>query len=325
MLRIATTAQDLGRIRIVESYGPLAETMLALGALRGQPGPAHRSWRATAAAQLNPLDRTVIGYLRPLASIGVDFLTLAGRTGSIHQGQEALLDATVDDFQLEARAYRRDETALPTWLRRGTESRPRLVGYVGSLYHQLVRPIWLGIRDTTAAEASRLAARLATVGIEDFLRGQDRLDWDGTHLELPDAGQWSAAPLEGALAGRGIDIVPSHFAQRPEPYFPIDPTRPALLFLPIAGATLGAPTPRLRDIGRLLGRTRTSVLLALTQQDHSTTSLAAHLDLPLSGASQHVSVLRDAGLVTTARDAGRTAHSATPLGRRLINGRHHSA
>lgn len=118
--------------------------------------------------------------------------------------------------------------------------------------------------------------------------------------------------------------MPSHFAQGPEPYFPIDRTRPALLFLPVAVDPLRTPIPRLRDIGRLLGRTRTSVLLALTQQAHSTTSLAAELGLPLSGASQHVSVLRDAGLVSTTRQSGRTAHSATPLGRRLVNGRHHA-
>jgi DNA-binding transcriptional ArsR family regulator len=115
--------------------------------------------------------------------------------------------------------------------------------------------------------------------------------------------------------------VPSYFAQGPEPYFPIDRTRPGLLFLPIDPGTLRTTAPRLRDIGNLLGRTRTAVLLALTQQVHSTTSLAAQLDLPLSGASQHVSVLRDAGLVSTTRRSGRTAHCATPLGRRLLDGR----
>jgi DNA-binding transcriptional ArsR family regulator len=97
-----------------------------------------------------------------------------------------------------------------------------------------------------------------------------------------------------------------------------------VLFLPFDPETPPASSARLRDLHRLLGRTRTSVLLALLQQTHSTTSLAAQLDLPLSGASQHVSVLRDAGLVSTTRHAGRSAHSATPLGRRLVNGRYTS-
>jgi DNA-binding transcriptional ArsR family regulator len=320
VLRIATTAQDLGRIRVVESYGPLAETMLALGTLRGRPDPAYATWRTTAAARLTPLDRSVIGYLRPLASVGVDFSSLAGPVPSIRRGQEALLDAAADDFHHEVRAYRREQDALPPWLREGEESRTRLVAHLGSLYAALVRPTWPRLRDAAAAEASQLAMRLATGGIAALFRDQPGLHWDGTTLEIPTAGQWCDDPVDGTLSGRGIDLVPSPFVRTPEPYFPIDRARPAVLFLPIAADRRAASAPRLRDVGRLLGRTRTTVLLALTTQTHSTTSLADQLGLPVSGASQHVSVLRDAGLVSTVRRGGRTAHAATPLGRRLLSG-----
>jgi DNA-binding MarR family transcriptional regulator len=52
----------------------------------------------------------------------------------------------------------------------------------------------------------------------------------------------------------------------------------------------------------------------------TTSALARRLGISNAGASQHASVLRRSGLITTVRDGSSVVHDLTPLGRSLVGG-----
>jgi DNA-binding transcriptional ArsR family regulator len=74
-----------------------------------------------------------------------------------------------------------------------------------------------------------------------------------------------------------------------------------------------------RALASLLGRTRSAALQAIA--DGCTTSeLAQLIGVSVSAASQHATVLRNAGLITTQRDGKAVVHTLTLLGSSLLNG-----
>ena len=73
-----------------------------------------------------------------------------------------------------------------------------------------------------------------------------------------------------------------------------------------------------RALSRLIGPTRAVILEALVEPA-STTGLAARCQLPLSTVSEHLAVLREAGMVTTTRTGRHLPHRRPPLGRELVN------
>ncbi len=64
---------------------------------------------------------------------------------------------------------------------------------------------------------------------------------------------------------------------------------------------------------RLLGGSRAAILLAL-EDPASTTQLAATLGQSLGGVGDHLTVLREAGLVTRARSGRSVLYRRTPVG-----------
>jgi DNA-binding transcriptional ArsR family regulator len=67
------------------------------------------------------------------------------------------------------------------------------------------------------------------------------------------------------------------------------------------------------DLIRLIGRTRAALLTALAAPA-STTGLAARTGIPVSSVSEHLSVLRANGLVSTTRTGRFLVHHRTTLG-----------
>jgi 1-aminocyclopropane-1-carboxylate deaminase len=67
----------------------------------------------------------------------------------------------------------------------------------------------------------------------------------------------------------------------------------------------------------LVGRNRAAVLRTIAD-GCSTTELADRVGISLAAASQHASVLRDAGLITTHRRGSAVLHVLTPLGAELL-------
>ena len=66
-----------------------------------------------------------------------------------------------------------------------------------------------------------------------------------------------------------------------------------------------------------MGRNRAAVLSAIAH-GCTTTELAGRVGISLTAASQHASVLRNAGLITTRRQGSAVLHVLTPLGIELL-------
>ena len=127
------------------------------------------------------------------------------------------------------------------------------------------------------------------------------------------------------LGGRGIALVPSVFVDA-MPHLhqhPIDPTAPPWLVLPPAEARFAQASlwavrrPREAALAALVGRNRAAVLSAVAG-GCTTTELAGRVGISLAAASQHASVLRNAGLITTHRQGSAVRHVLTPLGTELL-------
>jgi Helix-turn-helix domain len=120
------------------------------------------------------------------------------------------------------------------------------------------------------------------------------------------------------LGGRGLVLVPSAFVW-PQPVLLLDGTGQPVLLYPARGmlGLWAAPVHHRGVLAALLGATRAAVLMAATCGE-STSRLADRLDVSVASASQHLTALRDAGLVRSTRRGRAVYHDLTPLGVQLL-------
>jgi predicted transcriptional regulator len=327
MLRMHLGADDLARTRIGATWGPWAETVLCLGFLRdGRPTAPFRPWNAGARRSVDRRQVELARYLRPMPGLSFDLLTVVGAADTFDRGVERLADRA---------DVVRDEigyfywAGLPGWLSGLEDARPKahvaLTDVLSRTHEQLVAPYWPSMLSHLTGERSRLGRQIADRGVEHLLeRLHPGIRWRPPVLEIAGATPWRPEPVDVRLEGRGLVIVPSIFCGRvPIPLFPLDGGA-ILLLVPTPPEFADAPAMwnvRSADgdpLATLLGRTRAAVLRAL-DDGTTTTELARRLTISASGASQHTTALRAAGLITSRRDRNRMVHTTTDLGARLLD------
>jgi DNA-binding transcriptional ArsR family regulator len=118
------------------------------------------------------------------------------------------------------------------------------------------------------------------------------------------------------LAGRGLLLVPVAFAW-PELWAMIDPPwQPAVVYAPRGVATLWQPAERAPGaLADLLGRRRAAILTALPATTHELAR--THAASP-AGVSEHLAVLRRAGLVSGHREGRAVRYARTAAGDALV-------
>jgi hypothetical protein len=154
---------------------------------------------------------------------------------------------------------------------------------------------WPRLRALLQADISHRARCLAAGGTRALFSDlHPSVRWhEGGRLDLGIAYE---APV--ALDERGLLLVPSVFAW-PGIYVVSDPPWQPTLIYPARGtATAWEPTrvPPPDALRRLIGPTRAAILHAL-QAPHTGADLAQALEVTPSAVSQHIAVLRDAGLI----------------------------
>jgi len=126
---------------------------------------------------------------------------------------------------------------------------------------------------------------------------------------------------EEHLAGDGLLLVPSVFVW-PNVVFAVDSARPSSLTYPARGignlwGGHGRGAADEEPLSALLGRSRAEILSAL-ELPSCTTELAARLSQSPSAVSQHLSVLRRSGLVTSWRAGRRVLYLRTDLANSIM-------
>jgi DNA-binding transcriptional ArsR family regulator len=327
--RIHFTAGDLGRIRVSATLGPLAETVMALSLLRcpQQPRALFGEWRTAVQGKITPQLKALMTML-PADSNGVDLCSLTGEAPTIGAGVQALLTVPREHLLAEmeyADRYRRLPAAA--WAMAEPGAREPLADSAQAAYQALVQPYWTRIHACLHAEQMARSRTLAYEGGDRLLASLQNqwIRWRPPVLEVLVPGQ-----TELQLAGRGIALIPSVFVgQRPSLHEHLSDTQAApWLVLPAAdegigharlwsGPRPGGPRSGGTALAALVGRNRATVLGSIAD-GCTTTELAERAGISVASASQHASVLRDAGLIVTRRQGGAVLHLLTPLGTELL-------
>ncbi|GIG60203.1 transcriptional regulator [Longispora fulva] len=170
-----------------------------------------------------------------------------------------------------------------------------------------VAPHWEQIRARVAADRAGRTRALSDGGTGLLLRTlHPAVRWAAPVLELP------GPDRDVRLDGSGLLLQPSVFCwRRPELH------GDRILVYPAAAEPVREP----RDLGALIGRARAAMLSVLAAGGASTTELALRTGLSAATASQHATILRAAGAISTRRAGQSVLHSLTPLGQRMLETR----
>jgi DNA-binding transcriptional ArsR family regulator len=325
--RVFFTGGDLANVRVAGHFGPLAETAFSLERLLcPAPSVVFDPWRR----RLGPRVDGGVQALARLFPWTLDLGTVSASCASLDEGLERFRGRSSRLVASELDYSAASAFDPPDWAGRlvDREPRQRVAGALRSYHAAAIEPYWPAALQILEAETQRAARRLGELGVEGFLGSLGpEIRWRRDVLEV----QCPARFVHDCrLDGRGLEVVPSLFCPAG---FPLcmgdDPDAPYILFYPLRlgpgdVARLWAldrrPAP---SLVALLGRTRAAVLDIVATQPCTTSELARRGGMSASSASEHASVLRAAGLVTSERRGSAVVHTATALGLQLLGGGWH--
>jgi DNA-binding transcriptional ArsR family regulator len=202
----------------------------------------------------------------------------------------------------------------------GDHRRARILAALLEFRQAAVDPYWSRVQSQLEVERDARGRIVIAKGVEHLLSTlHPKLRWRAPVLEAP-----ADRDVDVRLSGRGLQLCPSLFLyDKPCVLGAGNPDGPPTLAfpIPISAATVtalcSAPDTNDQALSALVGHTRAAALQALTDSC-TTTELAQRLNISSAGASQHASILREAGLITTCRNRNTVLHALTSLGMALL-------
>jgi hypothetical protein len=336
VLRIHFTVADAMRVRVVV-LGPLAETQLSLTRLRSSRNrPLFQGWRTRTAAGARLLSadaREVARFVAPPPVGLVDLFTLVGPAIGYTEAIDRLCGAPAgplrEEFGFTPALTGRRSGWIEDFTGGDPAARHRLTGALTEYHDLAIAPYWDRIRAVLDRERAARVDVMAAHGLDTMLAGlAPALRWRSPVLEVPEYHGLHDdinGLTEVHLRGRGLLLAPTLFGESdPGLYVPCN-NDPAILIYPID--VDAATALRLwrrpgeisdRALSGLLGPTRAAALQAIAD-GCTTTELAQRLGISAGGASQHATVLREAGLAVSRRHRNTVRHALTSLGADLLN------
>lgn len=322
MIEMAFAAEDLVHTRFAIS--PLWEAVASVRALRDPGAHAlHLPWVEMARPRAGDLDLGPVEALLAGRRGGYtpDFLTpppsspLPDLAGELER-----LRATPPRELRRELARRFPSRRLPAVLRplyQDPEAElERLAELISTYWDRALAPVWPRVKALLDADVRYRARQITEGGAWRLFRGLHRsVSFAGGVLRI-------AKPYQAQvdLAGRGLLLVPSAFSW-PEVFTVTDePWQPSLIYPPRGVGTLweSSHSPDASEaLAALMGRSRSAILTEL-DQPASTVELARRLGMGPSRVSQHLAVLRAAGLVTGHRQGRAVLYARTAPGQALV-------
>ncbi|MEU1744622.1 ArsR/SmtB family transcription factor [Micromonospora arida] len=329
MLKIHFSGEDILRTRVAPAADPVWELVLSLHVLRGRTrDPLTANWRRSVARDLRQDSGSeqlrLLFALNPPRGYFPDFLTPYASVEGFEAGMDALRSTPVELLQRDLSVLAA-ENQLPSSaaaLGRGEVSALHHLAESMEQYRLLaISPYWSRIQAAVAADRARRARALLDGGVEGLLTSlRPALRWESGVLEV----RSYPHSRELHLDGRGLLLVPSFFCAA-TPVALLDPALPPVLVYPVdrLGALVSADASAASGAAReslsaLLGRTRAAVLQA-SDEGCTTGEVARQLNISPAAASQHATVLRNAGLLVSHRERNSVLHTLTPLGRAMLD------
>jgi len=320
MAAFAFTVEDLARLRFAIS--PMWELITSLQMLQDAGrAAAHLPWVRAAMPVAAELDLAVALRLSPSKGWMPDFLTPPPTTpiATLEDELETLRATPAETVRGDVgRLFkgRRAPAALEPLMADPRRELKRLAGVLAEYWELTLEPHWPRIQALLEADLSHRARRLTERGAAGvFADLNDSIVWEEDMLVLRD----SSCDTLRSLDGRGLVLVPSAFQwQRPSTI--VDPPWQPTLLYPARGVGLlweQQGVSASDQLAGVLGTTRAALLAAL-DAPRSTTALAAQIELTPGGVSQHLSALKEAGLVTGTRHGRSVLYVRTPLADRMV-------
>ena len=321
MIELHFGPNSLSRLRFAIS--PLTETVRSLRALDDPGSQAiHLPWAMETREAVEDLDlRPVLALLQPHDSYTPDFFSPppASPLVSIDEELAAVLATPPEQVREELRSAFRCRPvpdALIPLATRPERGLSELVELVRAYWDRALAPHWPRLQALLSGDVTFRARTLADGGAWALFSSIDPcVEWTGETLRLHKV-------FDGSLRldDRGLLLLPSAFVW-PRVVVLLDPTwQPAILYPARGISMLWDPGGRRgpEALGNLIGGRRAALLTALDQPT-STTDLADALNASAGGVSQHLSVLRDAGLVRAHRVGRVVLYLRTALGDSLLD------
>ncbi len=290
------------------------ETTLSLHRLqRGDGGLPVRKWRGMVRSRL-PKAAGPLLTLVPPSGYFPDFLTPSGE--DLEDQLELLCGTRRFALRRDLAALARSRRPTP-WARDLGDANPAALGAltraVRSYHRAAIEPVWNDILACFERQRARQAQVLLSDGVEGLLRG------------LSSAMRWKAPVLEVDypvshdlhLSGRGLLLIPSFFCWRTGVTLVANDEVPVLVYPVEQHLPDVSPHDQGSALSALLGHTRAAVLETIAGGGR-TSDLARRAGISMSSASQHSTVLREAGLVLSVRHGNTVRHHLTPLGSALL-------
>ncbi|GAB3578011.1 DUF5937 family protein [Amycolatopsis endophytica] len=195
-------------------------------------------------------------------------------------------------------------------------ARDLLADQMDLVWTELVAPHWPPMRDVLTADIAYRSRRLADGGLPLALADlHRRVRLAGGSILVE-----SRSRERVRLGGRGLLLLPAVFAWPGVGVVTVPPWQPALLYPArgVAGLWAAPSTPDDR-LAKVFGRTKAAVLLALGEP-LGTSTLATRLGLAASTVSEHLTALRDVGILTAARTGHEVRYRRSDLGDAILAG-----
>jgi Family of unknown function (DUF5937)/Helix-turn-helix domain len=304
------------------AISPLTEARRSLRVLDDPAGGAlHLPWAIEARRLTAGLDLSLLRALDPADVYTPDFVSPPPTSPlDDFEDQLAVVAATPPEQALAEvqRSYRR-KPAMPAVLEPFVEDPAAGIAAVADLlrayWDRALAPHWPRVRALLEGDVLHRARQMADGGAERLFADVDpTVSWADGILSIDKRAQQSVD-----LEERGLLFVPSVFTW-PDVVLVTDPHWQPTIVYPARGVGTLWDTgrPAAPDaLGALLGKVRAGVLMAL-YRPRSTTDLADALGVSAGGVSQHLSVLREAGLVHGHRVGRVVLYLRSPAGDGLV-------
>lgn len=321
MVALSIGSAALARLRF--GISPLGETVRSALVLDDPAGRiVHRPWAAAVRGRLGALDLTVVRALQPPDVYGPDFFHPAPAGPSADICGELAVMARTPPAQIRAevlRAYagRRLPAVLEPFVHRPAEAVASLADLLHAYWLVALAPHWPRMKAILEGDVLHRARQMADAGAQSMFAAIDpSITWADGVLSI----QKRCCGMTLPLADRGLVMIPSVFAW-PKVAVVFDAAwHPAVIY-PARGIgalwKARAASAESDGLGALIGARRAIVLTDL-DQPRSTRELASRLGMTSSGVSQHLAVLRNAGLVRSQRVGRVVLYARTGTGDILV-------
>ncbi|MFI5854175.1 DUF5937 family protein [Streptomyces parvulus] len=308
------------------AHSALWETQAAAHMLKRPDRQAYqRPWLLRTRRKAAAIDLTPLWLLMPQRGVTPGWLSPPPATPAAAFGDEIAQVRATDPLSARAdalRSLKATPRALAAardrgWLRDPAVMIREVSDALELIWTRLIEPEWPRMRALLEADIAFRTRRLAEHGLGGLLPEiSSHCSWRAGTLTVQDH-----AEHERRLGGHGLVLMPSVFIW-PHVIGTFEaPWQPALVYPArgIAGLWAEPAAPAVTTLTRLLGRGRAAILASL-DVPATTTVLARRLGLAPSSVSSHLTVLREAGLLTARRHGRQVLYERTGLGDALTTG-----